>query len=380
MTLTPAEGRLIADTSVTLDRVRKGEVVDFVLGRHFTIESAEAHGASVSIGPTLTPWAGLQRIRLTFAEAQRAPKLRVRYAGKPSPGGEPPINMITPKLVELSLDGMWVPIRADLEGRFTADALISGLPRDATVVAQGRVSREGAAYRIRRDRPGVDLPLIAAPGLKRLAGGKFELLARDPDNEQARLYRKHAPAALAFLERWFGPVPGAPLRLVIVARERRSGYNRPGYVVFTETGKVEEAGTAKFTAHEFAHAWFSNANATTSIAGSTSRSPNMSRFVIWKVHSALPRAIRCWKPSGRRPARQSPSWAACAGTRSSTPRDRSCCSTWSGGWAVRPWTASSPKPPTKKQAGRSGSSPCCGPRAGRRPPAGSRSSFEAKAQ
>jgi hypothetical protein len=263
MALAPAEGRLTADTSVTLDRVRKGEVVDFVLGRHFTIESAEAHGASVSIGPTLTPWAGLQRIRLTFAQAQRAPKLRVRYAGKPSPGGEPPINMITPKLVELSLDGMWVPIRADLEGRFTADALISGLPRDATVVAQGRVSREGAAYRIRRDRPGVDLPLIAAPGLKRLAGGKFELLARDPDNEQARLYRKHAPAALAFLERWFGPVPGAPLRLVIVARERRSGYNRPGYVVFTETGKAEEAGTAKFTAHEFAHAWFSNANATT---------------------------------------------------------------------------------------------------------------------
>lgn len=35
-----------------------------------------------------------------------------------------------------------------------------------------------------------------------------------------------------------------------------------GYIVFTESTQGSEAGIAKFTAHEFAHAWFSNANAT----------------------------------------------------------------------------------------------------------------------
>jgi aminopeptidase N len=59
-------------------------------------------------------------------------------------------------------------------------------------------------------------------------------------------------------------MPGDGVRVVVVRRPRTSGYARKGYIVFTENSRGNEAGVAKFAAHEFAHLWFSNANSQTS--------------------------------------------------------------------------------------------------------------------
>lgn len=259
----PEAGTLTADTMVSPGAVAAGEELRLILAQSLTVHSAEAGpDAEVTVAPTDRPWRGLQRITVRFRSAQSSPRIRIRYSGRPSSGGQPPINMITPALVELSLDGMWVPTRDDLGMPYTVDATIAGLPAGASFVSQGRQSRRRAVVRVVRNVADVDFAFVAAPGLRRVRVGRaFELHAIDPDSPAALLYRRHGGQAAAFLQQWFGPMPGAPARLVVVRRERGSGYQRIGYIVFTEGRAATEAGAAKFTAHEFAHAWFRNANA-----------------------------------------------------------------------------------------------------------------------
>lgn len=260
--LVPERNLIAVDAIISLPEGT--DEAEFVLGGSYDVISAEAGaGASVSIEDTAKPWRGLQRIAVRFNGEDPAPRLRVRYAGGLSPSGEPPLNMVTPELMELNLDSMWLPIRSDLGGYFTAEARIGGIPQDAIVVSQGTATRSGDEVRISRTFPDIDLAFVAAPALQRVSAGDFELFARDPGNEHGRLYLKHGTASIRFLEKWLGPMPGKPARLVVVSRPRVSGYARKGYIVFTEGAKGSERGTAKFTAHEFAHAWFSNANAST---------------------------------------------------------------------------------------------------------------------
>ncbi|HEX9933489.1 MAG TPA: hypothetical protein VGB08_11660 [Allosphingosinicella sp.] len=263
--IAPEAGTLSAEAILSLPPAAAGEEIGFVLARSLAVASAEAGpNAIVTVAPTERPWGGLQRISVRFRDAERAPRLRVRYAGRPATGGAPPINMITPDHVELSLDGMWVPIREDLGLPFTVDARIAGLPAGATLVGPGRLTRRGGVLRLRRSVPDVDVAFVASPALRRAAGnGPCRFYAADPDGEEASLFRRHCAAAGAFLGNWFGPLPGSAPRLALVRRERKSGYQRIGYIVLAEGRGGSEAGAAKFTAHEFAHSWFRNANATT---------------------------------------------------------------------------------------------------------------------
>ena len=72
-------------------------------------------------------------------------------------------------------------------------------------------------------------------GLKKVTASGFEFYAPDVEGERAQHYRRHGARALGFFERWFGTMPGRPARVVMVRRERASGYARPGYVVVTDT-------------------------------------------------------------------------------------------------------------------------------------------------
>lgn len=264
VTVAPDQGALAADIVITLGPVSAGEQIEFVLGRDYTVTSATADPAArVLAEPVDSPFPNLQRLAVRFSEAAVAPQIRIRTHGPLGPSGTPPLNMITPRLVELNLDSMWLPVRSDIGLRFTADALISGLPQYSVLVSQGEVTRWGAHWRVTRTVPDFDFPFVAAPGLTRAKDGRFELFAADPDAVKAQLYRRHGAAALEWLEKRLGSMPGSPARIVVVSRERKSGYARRGYLVLTEDGTSSEPGTAKFTAHELAHAWFSNSNPTT---------------------------------------------------------------------------------------------------------------------
>lgn len=261
LNVAPDRKEIAVDAILALTPAAAGTETEFLLGRSYTISSATAgDAATVAVEPTDRPWPRLQRITVCFKKAEAAPRVRLRYAGPLNPTGDPPINMISPRLVELNLDSMWLPIGADLGTRFTADARIAGLPPNAVVVAQGQVSSSGNEVRIRRSEPDIDLAFVASPALERSGNDGFELYAENLQSERARLYSEHGAKALRFLEDWLGPMPGKPARIAVVTRPRVSGYSRTGYLVLTQGAKASEAGAAKFTAHEFAHAWLSNAN------------------------------------------------------------------------------------------------------------------------
>jgi hypothetical protein len=182
-------------------------------------------------------------------------EVRLQYRGPLAPTGTPPLNLIQPNLVELNLDSFWLPTARGLPP-FTVRADISGIPPDLVVVANGVVRRSGDHVLISRETGDVDLALVAIRGLHHSVSDGFELYAADLATETARVYLRHGPSIVKFLESWFGPMPGRPARVVVVNRERKSGYSRPGYIVVTESSHASEAASAKFMAHEFAHAWW----------------------------------------------------------------------------------------------------------------------------
>jgi hypothetical protein len=135
------------------------------------------------------------------------------------------------------------------------------------VVAQGTVTHTGDRLRIHRSTADNDLPMVAERGLKRDARPDVEFFARDMDDPLVSVFRKHAIAAAAFHQKAFGPLPGGPIRMVVVARAHGAGYARVGYIVMPEAREAggkppafEERDPAKYVAHEFAHAWFSPAD------------------------------------------------------------------------------------------------------------------------
>ena len=260
-TVVPDGGQIAVDLVINF---RPGlRDAELLLGDTYRITGSDAgQGGTVTVAKTDKPWGGLQAITVRFGEAAARPQLRLRYSGQLKPTGDPPLNMITRDLTELNLDSMWLPVASDLGSPFTVDARIAGLPEEAVVVSQGTASRAGEEVRIRRGFADFDFAFVAATGLQRFSNDEFELFARDPESARARLFRSHGTASIRFFENWLGPMPKKPARLVVVSRPRASGYARQGYVVFTEGNSSTDEGVAKFTAHEFAHAWFSNANPT----------------------------------------------------------------------------------------------------------------------
>jgi hypothetical protein len=262
LTVAPAEGRMSVIATVRPGPVSTNEELGFVLARSMTVEGIDAGtDANVTIGESVRPWTGLQRVGIRFTKAQSDPQITFRYQGRPAAGGDLPINMITSELVELSLDGMWIPIREDLAMRFTADTIVRGLPAGYSLVAQGQQTRTGDSIRVVRPHPDLDLALIASPRLRARSGRGVELYAGDPAARQPAFFFDHSERALQFLQEWLGPVPAGPVRVVVVSRPRKSGYARIGLIVLVESEGEPGRGTAGFVAHELAHLWFSNANA-----------------------------------------------------------------------------------------------------------------------
>jgi len=153
---------------------------------------------------------------------------------------------------------MATPLVAGFSTRFTLDATIDGLPAELVAVAPGRVTRAGGRVSVHRTTPDIDFAFVAMKGLRVEGRGSFQLVAADHDTPTAKLFTRHGAAAVGFLERWFGSLPSRPVRVVVVRRERVSGYARRGYIVVTESPRPGgESGTAKFIARELAHAWWS---------------------------------------------------------------------------------------------------------------------------
>ena len=252
-------GIITASVKVTLAASNLQAVNEFQLGTTYEVSSVSASpGARAELSHPDESHAQTVIVRCQTPPRQDV-EVRLQYRGPLAPTGTPPLNLIQPNLVELNLDSFWLPIARGLPP-FTVRADIAGIPPDLGVVANGVVRRSGDHVLISRETGDIDLALVAIRGLHHSVSDGFELYAADLATETARVYLRHGPSIVKFLESWFGPMPGRPARVVVVNRERKSGYSRPGYIVVTESSHGSEAASAKFMAHEFAHAWWHSGN------------------------------------------------------------------------------------------------------------------------
>ena len=256
-TVDTAHSSLSAAVKITIAASEVQAVNEFLLGGTYEVSSVDAGPrATVGVGRTDKPLPGLQKITVRCQLPRRDDlRLQVRYAGLLTSLDAPPLNSITPDLIELSLDSFWLPVGNGFK-RFTVNADIRGVPTDLVVVGPGSVRRSGGHVLIRRPTGDVDLAFVAMRGLQHAAAEGFELYAADLSAEASKTDLRQGAAVVAFLEAWFGTMPGRPARVVVVRRQRKSGYSRLGYIVMTEGGTQREAELAQFMAHEFAHAWW----------------------------------------------------------------------------------------------------------------------------
>jgi aminopeptidase N len=266
-TIQPKTGVMTARLTITL---QPQDVVDdtaFLLGARFNIRRADAGpGVKVTSEPLdLPPLGKLTRLKLAFAKRPTRPViLHIDYAGPLRAADDPDGNAYSAKLMELRLEETWLPVRSDLSLAFTADVDLKGVTADRVAVAQGQVSHRGDRLRIHRDFADSDLPIVAAPGLKKFVGPDIEIYALDLDSPLIRVFEKHGVQALAFDQKLFGPLPvDGPVRIVASPRTKGSAYARKGFISSSDGADeikahpdFDPATPAATIAHEFSHAWW----------------------------------------------------------------------------------------------------------------------------
>jgi hypothetical protein len=256
-------GRISATLEVTLPG--SGEEIAFILGDRFRLDRVDAGpGGSVNVTPSAAPVPHLNRILVRFGPRARTHRVSFVYSGSLNEGeGDAPA--LSPERVELNIETMWLPVRADLGMVFTVDAEIRGLPADLVVIPQGGFHRRGDRLTIHRGTAESDLLLAGAVGLKRIKGPDVDFYAAEPDDPLVAMLRKHAFGAAAFYRRLYGPPSPNPVRMVIVPRGNGAGYARRSFVVMptfrkpgAPTPPFDESSPARFVSHEFRHAWKAN--------------------------------------------------------------------------------------------------------------------------
>lgn len=257
-------GDLSADVTVTLPASSPAEV-NFILGRRFELQPLETSpAAEVHVEATDKPLSGLHGIKIRFGGEQKKPAtLRFRYSGPILASEEQDRLGYTPDCIEMALELMWLPFVSELNQQFTLEAELRGIAPDLIVVAQGDVEHEGDVVRVRRRVPDFDFAWVAVRGLKPVSAPGMEFYARDLEDPLVKVLRKHAIDSSKFHQKWFGPLPGGPIRLAVVPRKVGGAYARVGYTIMSE-GRAPGEPPPQFTelsraagvAHEFAHAWW----------------------------------------------------------------------------------------------------------------------------
>jgi aminopeptidase N len=267
--IAPGSGVLTSDVTITIPRAQAAAVDAFILGKRFELQPIEAHPhASFQIEPTDKPVTELQKIRVRYQRPpQQAVTLRFRYEGPIFAGEKQDRLGYTPDAIEMALELMWLPFPAEINKSFTVDAELRGVPQDLVVVAQGDIEHTGDRVRIQRTWSDVDFAWTAVRGLKSVSAPGVEFYARDFADPLVIALRKHALASAEFHQKWFGPLPGGPIRLAVVPRKNGGAYARTGYTIISEgraTGEpppeFSEMSRASTVAHEFAHAWWAPAD------------------------------------------------------------------------------------------------------------------------
>lgn len=256
----PTESSLNATVTVLFPAAPVGTEHGLLLARTFTVKSATAKNATVTVADSDTPLPNLHRVAVRTT-AEEGVEVTLTYAGPLGAWVEPPMNTISPALIELNVDSFWLPYQEVLASPFTIAGNLRGLPENAEVVSTNPFTRTTDGIRLEGDDEVWDLALIASPEMHAVTAGRFSFRAVDLESPTAMFYREHGVRAMTYLEERFGPSARSSVAITVVRRANGSGYSRPGYVVVTEGESLKNpSGVAKFIAHELSHGWFSRAN------------------------------------------------------------------------------------------------------------------------
>lgn len=271
--LDPTTSRMQADITITLpvDHAREGAA--FFLGDRFTLQAISAGaGGRIRVDPESGILPGTRLISIEYPDAiSIAPMLHIAYSGPLNITGDRTVNVLTQNGLELRVDALWLPTITGINLQYTADAQISGLRDDWTVVTQGEAVRDDSGVvHISRSLPDIDFVLVAAPGLERRSAPGVHVYARDFDFILTDIVTRHAALSVEWLQAWMGPLPYGDVSLTVLP-EGSGAYARRGYIVMSEgraqieamEEELPEWGPARLVAHEFAHAWWSPADAMT---------------------------------------------------------------------------------------------------------------------
>jgi hypothetical protein len=268
LALEPATHAINSRVAIELSDPEALSSQSFLLSRSYNVTDASAGpNASISVSDTNTPFPGLQRIEISRKPGHTGPiSAVVSYAGPLFHAETPPDNEITDRRIELSADSLWYPISTDFNRRFTYRMRIANLPSGLSLVSPDRVTMTGTSALIVRRRPSQDIALSGSAPLNSRAIGDLTISAMDLRRPRTQVYLRNAPFALAFMERWFGPLPTGKAVVSIVDRKSGNGYSRPGYLVVADNGSPFAAddvwGRWGYVAHELSHSWWSSADFT----------------------------------------------------------------------------------------------------------------------
>src|SRR5689334_3713307 len=128
--IVPATGTLIADVKVTLPPAETHDGTSFLIGSQYTVDSVTVRPHATLHTETVDePFKDLKKVVVSFdAPPTRPVELRFKYHGPLNAGGENSDILISPELIELAIDSMWLPVRSGFNLRFTGDADIRGIP------------------------------------------------------------------------------------------------------------------------------------------------------------------------------------------------------------------------------------------------------------
>lgn len=256
-TVDPAAGTLRARWRIAVDR--SGPLRDSVVFLlNPTLAVSRVAGPAVAALSTDTA-RGLQRLTVRFApSASPGPTtLDVAYAGTPTFGSDS-INGIGPAWVELALDGFWHPVPAGFDEPLTARVRLA-LPAGWDAVASGRVRRDGDAHVVDGRTPLLDVPVVAAPALRRHGAGAVTVVHTGVEPARVAAVHRVASACAADLDARFGAREPLPPVTLVLAPRGGPGYARKAYIVISGAPDTTTVPLARFVCHELAHYWSSGA-------------------------------------------------------------------------------------------------------------------------
>src|SRR5581483_628870 len=163
--ITQKTGTISSTVTITLPPKDVPDGTAFFIGDWYEITTLTVGGGiTTSEGRASKPIAHVRKITLHVPHPLEQPViLRISYHGTLNgPGTDKGEETFTPGRMELRLEDMWLPVRADFAMRFTVDAHFRGIPHDEVVVSQGQYRHIGEALDLQRDYPDFGLPVVAA--------------------------------------------------------------------------------------------------------------------------------------------------------------------------------------------------------------------------